>query len=56
GCQPAALEQIVLRELVDNAHDAGAEVTLTENWDTGTWIISDNGPGIESSGRPAPGA
>ncbi len=44
GCQPAMLRRIILRELVDNALDAGANVTLDQDGDG--WIVSDDGPGI----------
>ena len=40
GCQPSDLRQIVLREVVDNALDAGAHVTLQQHEDT--WIIADS--------------
>jgi hypothetical protein len=45
GCQPQNLRQIVLRELVDNALDEGARVTL-EPAGKG-WIIADDGPGLD---------
>ena len=50
GCQPRNLRQIVLRELVDNALDAGAQVTLQQA-DNG-WIIADNGPGLDPADVP----
>jgi hypothetical protein len=45
GCQPEYLRQIVLRELVDNALDAGAQATLRQ--DGQGWIIADNGRGLD---------
>jgi hypothetical protein len=45
GCQPHQLPALVLKELVDNALDEGADVTL--NHDGTHWIISDDGRGIE---------
>ncbi len=50
GCQPAMLRRIILRELVDNALDAGANVTLTRDGDG--WIVSDDGPGIAAADVP----
>jgi hypothetical protein len=61
GCQPNELPALVLKELVDNALDAGANVTL--NHDGKHWIVADDGPGIDlrrsptcspSTGRCAP--
>src|ERR1700712_260168 len=39
GCQPAYLGEVVLKELVDNALDAGANVSLDHDADT--WIVCD---------------
>ena len=50
GCQPANLRQIVLREIVDNALDAGADATLER--DGGAWVISDDGPGLDPADVP----
>lgn len=50
GCQPHDLRPIVLRELVDNALDVGAHVTLERVGDT--WIITDDGPGIDPADVP----
>lgn len=50
GCQPHFIRQIVLKELVDNALDAGANVTL--DWDGDTWVVSDDGPGIDPADVP----
>ena len=50
GCQPEALRQIVLRELVDNALDAGAKAALRQ--DGTTWIITDDGPGLDPADVP----
>jgi hypothetical protein len=47
GCQPGHLRAIVLREVVDNALDAGADdVTLTTDGD-GSYAIADDGPGLD---------
>jgi hypothetical protein len=45
GCQPEYLGEIVLKELVDNALDAGANVSL-DHVDH-IWIVSDDGPGLD---------
>jgi hypothetical protein len=50
GCQPAYLGEIVLKELVDNALDAGANVSLDHAGDT--WIVTDDGPGIDPADVP----
>jgi signal transduction histidine kinase len=50
GCQPENLRQIVLRELVDNALDEGAQVTF-ERAGRG-WIVADNGPGLDPRDIP----
>ena len=50
GCQPANLRQIVLREVVDNALDEGARATLRQDGDT--WIIDDDGPGLDPAEVP----
>ena len=50
GCQPENLRQIVLRELVDNALDEGARVTLKRAGKG--WIISDDGPGLDPADVP----
>jgi DNA topoisomerase VI subunit B len=39
------LGEIVPKELVDNALDAGANVSLGHDGDT--WIVSDDGPGLD---------
>ena len=49
GCQPDDLPALVLKELVDNALDAGANVTLTRN--DKHWIIRDDGRGIATRTR-----
>ena len=46
GCDVDDLPAMVLKELTDNAADAGAEPTLTRSQDGG-WIVTDNGPGID---------
>jgi hypothetical protein len=50
GCQPRELRALVLKELVDNALDAGANVTLTR--DGRRWVIRDDGPGIDPEQIP----
>ena len=50
GCQPEYLRQIVLREVVDNALDAGAHVTLRQHDDI--WIVADDGPGLDPADVP----
>jgi hypothetical protein len=50
GCQPGDIRKIVLKELVDNALDAGAKVSLT--YTSATWIISDDGPGLDPADVP----
>ena len=47
GCQPSRLREIVLKEVVDNALDCGADVTLQQVEDV--WIIADDGPGLDPS-------
>jgi Histidine kinase-, DNA gyrase B-, and HSP90-like ATPase len=51
GCQPENLRQIVLRELVDNALDAGAHVTLQQH-EEALWIVTDDGPGLDPAEVP----
>lgn len=50
GCQPAYLREIVLKELVDNAPDAGARVSLDHAGDI--WIVCDDGPGLDPADVP----
>ena len=50
GCQPEDLRKVVLKELVDNALDAGAAVSL--NHADGAWIVTDDGPGIDPAEVP----
>src|SRR3954452_17845509 len=50
GCQPAYLGEIVLKELVDNALEAGANVRL--DCIDGTWIVCDDGPGLDPADVP----
>jgi Histidine kinase-, DNA gyrase B-, and HSP90-like ATPase len=44
GCHPFYLNQIVLKELVDNGLDTGANVSL--EYTDGLWVVHDDGPGI----------
>jgi Histidine kinase-, DNA gyrase B-, and HSP90-like ATPase len=50
GCHPTYLGAIVLKELVDNALDTGANVSL--DCVDGTWIVSDDGPGLDPADVP----
>lgn len=50
GCYPHRLPEIVIKELVDNALDAGARVTLYE--EDGAWIVTDDGPGLDPADVP----
>jgi hypothetical protein len=50
GCQPAYLGEIVLKELVDNALGAGANVSLDHDGDA--WIVCDDGPGLDPADVP----
>ncbi len=50
GCQPAMLRRIILRELVDNALDTGANATLDR--DGAGWVVSDDGSGIDPAEVP----
>ena len=50
GCQPAQLRAITLREPTDNALDVGADATIERDGDT--WIIADNGPGLDPADVP----
>jgi hypothetical protein len=46
GVSKNALSRLVLKELADNAHDTGAEVSIGE-LPEGGYFIEDNGQGIE---------
>jgi hypothetical protein len=50
GCQPDDLRKIVLKELVDNALDAGAVASL--DYADGAWIVSDDGAGLDPAEVP----
>jgi hypothetical protein len=50
GCFPRDLRKIILKEIVDNALDTGANVTMDR--DGRLWIISDDGPGIDPEKIP----
>src|SRR3712207_9220395 len=50
GCHPGDLRRVVLKELVDNALDAGAGVTLSRDGDA--WIVADDGPGLPPAEVP----
>ena len=47
GCYPKNLPKIVLKELVDNALDAGANASIEADYQNHEWIVSDNGPGVD---------
>lgn len=40
----------MLRELVDNALDAGSDATIEQVGDA--WVIADNGPGLDPADIP----
>src|SRR5918998_644903 len=50
GCQPDDLRRVVLKELVDNALDAGAVASL--DYVDGAWIVTDDGPGLDPAEVP----
>lgn len=50
GCRPGDLRRTVLKELVDNALDAGAHVAL--NRTDGVWVVADDGPGLDPAEVP----
>ena len=52
GCQPDDIGAVVLKELVDNALDAGASVTVRHAPESRLWIVEDNGPGLDSDDVP----
>jgi len=41
------LAALVLKELIDNALDAGAAASLCHDPEANAWIVSDDGPGID---------
>jgi hypothetical protein len=51
GCHPDDLERLVLKELADNALDAGAEVAIS--YDAPFWRIVDDGPGLSTKQIPS---
>jgi hypothetical protein len=53
GCQPHEIIPLVLREIVDNALDAGAHVTISRGpSDDRSFLIEDDGPGIAPDDVP----
>src|SRR3954463_15724518 len=46
GCPRDRLRAMILKELVDNALDAGAAATLAQA-DPDTWVVTDDGPGLD---------
>src|SRR5689334_1002341 len=46
GCPRDRLRAMILKELVDNALDAGATASLAQV-DPDTWIVADDGPGLD---------
>ena len=53
GCPRDRLRAMILKELVDNALDAGADVTL-DQIDPDTWVVTDDGPGLDREQVRAP--
>jgi hypothetical protein len=51
GCDSRNIGKIVLKEVVDNALDAGAQIR-SFCYAKGTWTISDDGPGIDPEDVP----
>ena len=52
GCYASELPELVLKELVDNALDAGAKVSLRRDKEADVWVVSDDGPGIDPDRVP----
>jgi hypothetical protein len=53
GCQPHEIGRVVLTELVDNALDTGANVSLDRAAGSAVgYIIGDDGPGIDPTDVP----
>jgi hypothetical protein len=52
GCYPENLSKIVLKELVDNALDAGANASIKADDENHEWIVSDDGPGLDPGNVP----
>jgi hypothetical protein len=50
GCQPAQIGRVILKELVDNALDAGAN-DVTIDGDAHHCVIADDGPGVDDVAR-----
>jgi hypothetical protein len=50
GCQPNQIGRVILKELVDNALDAGA-VDVTIEGDAHHCVITDDGPGVDDIAR-----
>src|SRR3712207_5577463 len=46
GCPRDRLRAMILKELVDNALDAGADAVL-DQIDPDTWSVTDDGPGLD---------
>jgi hypothetical protein len=63
GSDAGQVRAVALKELADNALDAGASATL-ERVDADTWIVADDGPGLDAAAiatlfavsRPRPGS
>jgi hypothetical protein len=51
GCDPGQIGRVVLKELLDNALDAGGDASLSSDGDC-TYTISDDGPGIAPADVP----
>jgi Histidine kinase-, DNA gyrase B-, and HSP90-like ATPase len=48
GCDAGQVRAVALKELVDNALDAGANATL-ERVDADTWTVADDGAGLDAA-------
>src|SRR5215213_10311397 len=46
GCPRDRLRAMILKELVDNGLDAGADVTIGQV-DADTWVVTDDGRGLD---------
>jgi hypothetical protein len=46
GCPRDRLRAMILKEVVDNALDAGADAAL-DQIDPDTWMVTDDGPGLD---------
>jgi hypothetical protein len=51
GCDTQQVRAVALKELADNALDAGPNATL-ERVDADTWIVANDGPGLDAATIP----